>query len=81
MSTPNSTNPYTDTPDESVELSELVHEKLIDAQAPGFQAQFEADEAELAGAFFEDALTEDDALESAVDVPASLTFSIRKAAQ
>lgn len=42
-------------------------EKLADALIPGFQAEFDPDEAEQVGAFQEDALSEQDALDSAVD--------------
>ncbi|PTN12445.1 conjugal transfer protein TraD [Nitrosomonas aestuarii] len=47
----------------------VVLEKLVDAQTPGFQAEFDPDEAQLLGAFFEDALSETDALESCIDQP------------
>ena len=42
-------------------------EKLADALIPGFQAEFDPDEAEQVGAFQEDALSEQNALDSAVD--------------
>lgn len=45
-----------------------VLEKLADAMTPGYAAEFDPEEAELAGAFQEDALTEEDAIESAVDL-------------
>lgn len=35
---------------------------------PGFKAQFEPHEAEMLGAFTEDALNEHDALESVIDI-------------
>jgi len=35
-----------------------VREKLIDAQTPGYQAEFDPEEAERAGAFVEEALGE-----------------------
>lgn len=44
-----------------------VHAKLADALVPGFQAEFDPEEAEAAGAFEEDALSEADALDSAAD--------------
>lgn len=47
---------------------EILHQKLLDAQIPGFKAQFEPLEAEILGAFTEDALTEKDALESVIDI-------------
>ena len=48
--------------------NDLLREKLTDAMTPGFQAEFDPDEAERAGAFFEDALTEEDAIQSDVDL-------------
>jgi hypothetical protein len=50
----------------------VIREKLIDAMTPGFQAEFDPDEAEQAGAFIEDALSEEDAMESDVDLFATL---------
>lgn len=47
---------------------EVTHEKLADAFTPGFWAVFAPDEAELAGAFVEDALDEADAVASDVDL-------------
>ncbi|MFZ3287946.1 MAG: conjugal transfer protein TraD [Telluria sp.] len=44
-----------------------VHEKLADALTPGYQAEFDPAEAEAAGAFAEDALSEADALASTHD--------------
>jgi hypothetical protein len=44
-----------------------VREKLTDAMTPGYQAEFDPIEAERAGAFMEDALSEADALESQLD--------------
>lgn len=46
-----------------------VNAKLADALVPGFQVEFDPDEAEAAGAFEEDALSEADALDSAADDP------------
>ncbi len=46
---------------------EVIAEKLLDAQIPGFIAEFDPDEAEQVGAFTEDALSEQDALESDID--------------
>ena len=46
---------------------DAIAEKLLDAQTPGFVAEFDPDEAEQVGAFTEDALSEQDALESDVD--------------
>ena len=46
----------------------VIREKLIDAMTPGFQAEFDPDEADQAGAFIEDALSEEDAMASDVDL-------------
>ena len=46
----------------------VIRQKLLDSQIPGFQAEFDPDEAERAGAFVEDALSVEDALESAIDI-------------
>ena len=43
---------------------DVVVAKLFDAEVPGFSAEFDPPEAELAGAFVEDALTEADAWSS-----------------
>ena len=60
-----------DTPGLNAEPAESapLREKLIDAQTPGYQAEFDPIEAEAAGAFREDALTEADALASTHDHP------------
>ena len=46
----------------------VIREKLIDAMTPGFQAEFDPDEADQAGAFIEDALSEEDAMAIDVDL-------------
>ncbi len=46
----------------------MVHEKLLDALTPGFQAEFDPEEADRVGAFSEDALDEKDALDSSDDL-------------
>jgi predicted methyltransferase MtxX (methanogen marker protein 4) len=45
----------------------VIDEKLLDAEIPGFQAEFDPIEAEQLGAFIEDALSEQDALDSSSD--------------
>lgn len=45
-----------------------LREKLLDALVPGFAAEFDPDEAQRAGAFAEDALSEADAADSAIDL-------------
>lgn len=49
------------------ELQEIVNEKLNDAQTPGANVEFDPEEADLAGAFEEDSISEQDALESNID--------------
>lgn len=46
----------------------LIAEKLDDALTPGYQVEFDPGEAEEAGAFREDALSEEDAAESNIDL-------------
>ncbi len=53
----------TDNPD----IQEVITDKLLDAEIPGFQAEFDPLEAERLGAFEEDALSEQDALDSTID--------------
>lgn len=49
---------------------DILNDKLTDAMTPGFAPEFDPDEAERAGAFEEDALSEADALDSCIDSPA-----------
>jgi len=58
-----------DTNEVALTAPDPVREKLADAQTPGYQAEFDPDEADIAGAFAEDALTEADALASTHDTP------------
>ena len=51
----------------SVEDLKIIDAKLQDAEIPGFQAEFDPMEAERIGAFEEDALSEQDALDSVID--------------
>jgi hypothetical protein len=53
----------TDNPD----IQEVITDKLLDAEIPGFQAEFDPIEAQMLGAFKEDALSEQDALDSSID--------------
>ena len=52
---------------------QTLHEKLNDALTPGYAAEFDPDEAQRAGAFVEDALSEADAADSALDLEGALT--------
>ena len=56
-----------DAPDDEGNAADVLNEKLTDAMTPGFVVDFDPDEAERAGAFTEDALSEADSLESSVD--------------
>jgi hypothetical protein len=51
-----------------------LREKLLDALVPGFAAEFDPDEAQRAGAFAEDALSEADAADSAIDLEGAWAF-------
>ena len=48
-------------------MDAVIEEKLSDMETPGFAAEFDPLEAERLGAFKEDALTEQDALDSTID--------------
>jgi hypothetical protein len=51
------------------DAADVLRGKLADAwEVPGFEAEFDPEEAELAGAFVEDALSYEDALESSADL-------------
>jgi hypothetical protein len=49
-------------------LIEVIEGKLKDTLLPKYEVPFTKDESELAGAFLEDALSYEDALESSVDL-------------
>lgn len=49
------------------ELMDVLSEKFEDLVTPGFLVEVSPIEADLMGAFFEDALSEDDALEAVYD--------------
>ena len=54
--------------DDRANAAGALREKLLDAMTPGYLAEFDPDEAEQAGAFVEDALSEQDAAESDIDL-------------
>ena len=56
--------------DDTANAAAALREKLADAMTPGFQVEFDPEEAEKAGAFPEDALSEQDAAESGDDLAA-----------
>lgn len=51
----------------TVNETQALSEKLLDALTPGLQVEFDPDEAMNVGAFIEDALTEADAKDSCFD--------------
>lgn len=51
----------------SQKMHDTVNMKLADLDTPGAVVEMDPEEAELAGAFVEDALTAEDALEAAAD--------------
>ena len=54
--------------DRETAAASVLKEKLSDAEcSPGFEVEFDPEEAEQAGAFEEDALSATDALESSID--------------
>ena len=55
--------------DPSTVMEEVIRQKLLDAQA-GFTPEFTPDEATLAGAFIEDAMSAKEATESTLDLEA-----------
>ncbi len=63
MSTPKTEMPE----DDWKYMDEVIDEKLSDMETPGFAAEFNAAEAERIGAFEEDALSEQDAVDSTMD--------------
>ena len=54
-------------PDDSTSAAAALRDKLTDLLTPGYRVEFDPDEAEQAGAFVEDALSEQDAAESSLD--------------
>lgn len=62
--------------DDEASAVAALREKLEDVLTPGFVADFAPGEAELAGAFPEDALSEADAMASHIDLVSSLTVNV-----
>lgn len=54
--------------EEASTLASVLQAKLADAMTPGYHAELSPEEAEEAGAFVEDAITEDDAADSAAEL-------------
>lgn len=55
------------TPDDAASAAAALRDKLTDILTPGYEAEFDPDEAEQAGAFAEGALGLEDAAESCLD--------------
>ena len=55
-------------PDEAATQRESVEEKCALLSVPGLQVKFDPEEAELCGAFIEDALGEEEAVDASQDV-------------
>lgn len=55
-------------PDDAASAAAVLRDKLTDLLIPGYSVEFDPDEAEQAGAFQEDALSEQDAAESCLDL-------------
>ncbi len=66
--------PPVDVETNNPDITEIIQEKLLDAEIPGFQAEFDPLEAERLGAFTEDALSEQDALDSTIDHTAEVDY-------
>jgi hypothetical protein len=73
-STPESRRPETIEPTNANAASD----KLSDAETPGYQAEFDPAEADAAGAFLEDALSEADATTSSHDLQFAIHSSSRE---
>lgn len=63
----NKTEDSNDSTDNLEIIDQVIKEKLLDAETPGFEAEFSPAEADSLGAFEETALTEKDALDSVID--------------
>jgi len=60
--------PEIEMPEEDLKyMDAVIDEKLSDMETPGFEAEFTPPEAERLGAFEEDALSEQDAMDSTMD--------------
>ncbi len=64
----NQTNPAGQTTPVA-DQTETIVRKLIDAETPGYWSEFTVEEAALAGAFDEDAISEEDAYKASFDNP------------
>ncbi|WP_242695266.1 conjugal transfer protein TraD [Shewanella sp. 4t3-1-2LB] len=55
------------TQEQLTDIQSVIDAKLEDAQIPGAQVEVSPEEAALMGAFVEDAISEDDAISSAIE--------------
>ena len=55
-------------PDDAATAAAALRDKLTDLLIPGYSVEFDPDEADQAGAFHDDALSEHDAAESCLDL-------------
>jgi hypothetical protein len=62
--------------DDKANAADALYEKLLDAQTPGYQVEFDPEEATMAGAFLEDGLSEREATESDIDLLAEVGADI-----
>ena len=68
MTQQDSMDPNDMIPCDAASAAAALRDKLTDILTPGYAAEFDPDEAEQAGAFQEDALSEQDAAESCLDL-------------
>ncbi len=54
--------------DDKAAADVVLREKLVDMTTPGYQVEFDPEEAERVGAFVEDALSEEDAADGNADL-------------
>lgn len=54
--------------EQTASVTDVLAAKMLDADIPGMEVEFTPEEADLLGAFPEDALSEADALASSVDM-------------
>lgn len=53
--------------EDEINESQALLEKLFDVLTPGLQVEFDPEEAAKVGAFIEDSLSEEEAMESSID--------------
>jgi hypothetical protein len=68
MSQQDRTGPDDMIPCDAANAAAALRDKLTDLLIPGYSVEFDPDEAEQAGAFQEDAISEEDAADSCLDL-------------